>query len=254
MDVLAFSKETDVEGIALLADKTSGILSLRFRNLPDDLNLDPLGADRKLSPSVLSAYLSMGFFLRKAACAYLDVDLSELCADFRVVRDGGKQTGEVFLFDSLENGAGFCDFLFRDRAALRKNLLDVFVDENSKFARELMEHECFLACYDCIQDYGNLHHHKNLNWRLGLDLIHLARDRNSKIDFMLPHWRRFFDRYFPRTADRGCPIVKGADGKVVLLTHPLWSERRIERMRSEAKADEAVPVFRYVEERRGLTK
>lgn len=236
---------------ALLASRTAGILTLRIQSVSDNLDLSPLKGDR-VDASVRSAYISMGYLIRKAACDYLDIDLSELDVDFRIVKKtDGTAEGELFLSDALENGAGFCDFLFKKKEEIRARLLDVFVDEksSSKFKEILKEHDCFLSCYDCIKDYSNLFYHQDLNWRLGMDLICLARDEATEINFKLPHWERFFKRYFPN-ADRERPVVEN-EGRKILLIHPLWSDRYVKNLRKSAQAEEAISVFTYVSEKLG---
>ncbi|MBE6401670.1 MAG: DEAD/DEAH box helicase [Verrucomicrobia bacterium] len=244
-----FFRTGEKEKAGYLASRISGILSFRLQKCTEDLDLSPL-KDGEIKECVRSAYISMGYFLRKAACDYLDVDLSELTVDFRIVSVGNdKWVGEIFLSDTLENGAGFCDFLFRRKELIREKLLDVFVGNNSmsKFKKMIEGHECFLACYDCIKDYSNLYYHKYLNWRLGVDLIYLAVDGETQIDFTLPHWSQFFGRYLPKIAPTK-PIVETVEGEILLI-HPLWSDSYIQKLKTAYNISKTEDVLTYVSEK-----
>ena len=128
-------------------------------------------------------------------------------------------------------------------------MLDVFVGNNSmsKFKKMIEGHECFLACYDCIKDYSNLYYHKYLNWRLGVDLIYLAVDGETQIDFTLPHWSQFFGRYLPKIAPTK-PIVETVEGEILLI-HPLWSDSYIQKLKTAYNISKTEDVLTYVSEK-----
>ena len=239
-----FSNEK-IESAGLLADKNTGILSVRLTAVPEYLDLDPSRA------SVKSAYISMGYLLRKAACAYLDIDLSELDVNFRVVSGQDcKLGGEIFFSDSMENGSGFCQFLFDQRHNFRQKLLDIFIDKKSDNALKKMfeKHKCFLACYDCIKDYGNLHYHGDLNWRLGLDMIYLAQDLTNKIDFNLSHWESFVLQYKLNVESSSGALLDHTNQ--IIITHPLWTDMYVQALKAENHVETYKPVqiFAYVAE------
>ena len=232
--------------VGLLANRDTGILCLRLADCPNGFDLEPL------KKSVRSAYISMGYLLRKAACDYLDIDLGELNVDFRVVtRDVHPQTriGEVFFSESMENGSGFCKFLNENQDELREILIQPFVDEeaDTKFRRIFNNHACFLGCYDCIKDYSNFYYHEDLNWRLGLDLLFLAADVEEKNLFGRRHWREFIARYLSEKLDPTRPIISEAAEK--LLIHPLWSDAHIRELLSQCGgAVTPVSIFEFVAE------
>ncbi|MDD5699046.1 MAG: hypothetical protein PHH77_10565 [Victivallaceae bacterium] len=235
------------EKAALLASRTTSILRIQFDKIPDNLNLDPMEHHH----TVKSAYISMGYLLRKAACDYLDIDLAELNVDFRITKDDHENSiGEVFLSDTMENGAGFCDYLNRDATRIKEHLLDVFIAStaNSSLKRIFERHECFLSCYNCLKDYSNLYYHEFLNWRLGLDMIYLALDAHRPIDFTLPHWKSLFERHFPNVTDYSAPILDREHK--ILVVHPLWSKTYIEKIRKNYGFQDynIKPFFSYVSE------
>ena len=213
--------------VGLLANRDTGILCLRLSHCPDGVDLEPL------KKSVRSAYISMGYLLRKAACDYLDIDLGELNVDFRIIaseQDSQNRIGEVFFSESMENGSGFCKFLHERRDDLKEILIQPFVEEkaDTKFRRIFNNHPCFLACYDCIKDYSNFYYHDDLNWRLGLDLLFIAAEVGEVNLFKRRHWREFIAKYLSEELDPARPIVSDAAGK--LLTHPLWSDSYVKKI------------------------
>lgn len=224
-----------------------GILCLRFNKLPVEIDLDPA------RPIVRSSFISMGYLLRKAICDYLDIDLSELNVDFRVVSDGDNK-GELFFSDAMENGSGFCRFIFDQKKEFRKQLLEIFTDHkiNSKFQRIFQSHQCFLACYDCIKDYSNLFYHDLLNWRLGLDMIYLAQDNKCKINFALPHWHNLIINHFSNVKNLANPIVERNSKKFIV--HPLWSDIYIQQLKSKYHIEnyEEISIFTFIADYKGI--
>ncbi len=221
------STHNNIFSAGLLAIKTTGVLSLRLKKMKSSyLDLNPIGENAIF---IRSAYISLGYLLRKSACEYLDVDLSELSVDFRVVSANNQTVGEIFFADTMENGSGFCNFLYRNHAAIKNDIINVYIEEDSKskFKEMLKTHECFMSCYDCIRDYSNFYYHEYLNWRLGLDMLYLAKDENAQIGFSLTHWESFIRKYFKKfKAPSGVePII--IDEQQLVIVHPLWSSEYI---------------------------
>lgn len=238
----------DAQPAGLLASKTTGVLCFRFNTTPEYLNLNPM------NPNVRSAYISMGYLLRKAACDFIDTDLSELNVDYRVVSNdqNNSQSGEIFFSDSMENGSGFCNFLFQNKKLLREKLLDIYqYHSKSKFREKLNDHDCFLACYDCLKDYSNLYYHEYLNWRLGLDMICLAQDSDARIGFNLPHWERIIHKYIPVDSipeSLTDPIV--IERSQLIITHPLWTDAHIEKTKDDYPDFKTEQIFSFIAENR----
>ena len=236
------------ENAVLLANRTTSVLCIQLNQIPLSLDLDPI---HKLV--VRSAYLSMGYLLRKAACDYLDINLLELDADFHIINNGKTSIGEIFLTDTVENGAGYCDFLLHDISRIQKYLLDVFVnpDTPSVLKRIFSHHDCFLSCYNCLKDYSNLYRHNQLNWRLGMDLIYLASNQNTEINFTLPHWTQFIHQYFPNVNDFSNPLIDLK--RQLIIVHPLWSDMYVEKLKNQYGLQDFVPhsVFRFISDNKG---
>src|SRR5207245_1298962 len=138
--------------VALSATKSTDVLVIGADSnlLPAGISLAPTTAARR------GAWYSLGFLLRGAASRLLDVQTNEIDVGLRAVRRDGVLTAQVFLSDSLANGAGYCTHLGQP---------DVFADllaEAEEWARELESHTsagepCDSACYDCLKEYRNMH-------------------------------------------------------------------------------------------------
>src|SRR5260370_28102578 len=130
--------------------------------------------------------------MRRAAAVRLDIDERELRVGLRVIRDQNAQVrGEIFISDSLENGAGYSSHLGTPAEA--QNLLRFLVGQSDPslyppLVAPAHAHICQTSCPDCLRDFSNLAFHNILDWRLGLDLARLALDLNAPVDFTLAYW------------------------------------------------------------------
>lgn len=215
---------------ALASIKPTDVMVLGIDKWPDGLVSTPTDLNCR------AALYSFGFLLRRAAAVKLDIDERELKIGLRVFRDlTGNISGQVFLSDSLENGAGYSSHL--GVPVRSESLLQYVVGEGSpEFFEPLVSYRhsdsCHTSCPDCIRDFFNLPYHNILDWRLGLDLARLALERNARIDFDVQYWRRLVPAVCPPYFDSqpgweymefgGLPA--GRNGShVEIITHPLWS-------------------------------
>lgn len=185
-----------------------------------------------------AAHYSFGFMIRRAAAVRLDISDSELKVGMRTTVDARRDViGQIFLADTLENGAGYSAQLGRPDE-FRRLLEDLVSDDainRLSLRDEPSDHgaACRTSCHDCMRDYNNLAYHSILDWRLGLDMARLALDASAPVDFSPPYWRDL-----PRQAIRGLHValpgsemveygglhaVKGL-GRAVIAIHPLWTE------------------------------
>src|SRR5262249_6409191 len=139
-----------------------------------------------------AALYSFGFLFRRAAADRLDIDERELRVGLRIRQDPNAQViGELFLSDSLENGAGYSSYYGNPQRA--EDLIRFIVGPNTPFSDVLVgaAHAaiCETSCADCLRDFSNLAYHNILDWRLGLDVARLALDPAAAIDFSVPYWR-----------------------------------------------------------------
>lgn len=217
--------------------------------------LSPLRVDGR------AALYSFGFLLSRAAAATLDFSPREIRVGLRVVRDAqGQIVGQVFLSDSLENGAGYCSY-FADPTKLER-LLRFMADPDGSFLREILAPHhadvrqnadaCQTSCPDCLRDYANLAWHCILDWRLAVDVARLALDGNAPVSLTTPHWQPltnatstsyFQSRGWAATTFAGLPAARsntkrGGAWDGVIIKHPLWAENHptIIQARNEANA------------------
>ncbi len=187
------------------------------------LSLAPDSAARR------GAWYSLGFLLRGAAARLLEVQTGEIEVGIRAVRADGVLTAQVFLSDSLANGAGYCTHLGQPE---HFGELLVAADE---WATWLGTHEssgktCDSACYDCLKDYRNMPYHGLLDWRLAVDLLDLLRGRGFDPDrrwgtlseAAVGSFAQEFD--FERVPAGALPAARLA-GTTLVAIHPLEDER-----------------------------
>lgn len=220
---------TGVDARALASEKRTDVMVM-------GINAWPLGVTASPFPQVegRAALYSLGFMLRRAAAIRLDVHERELRVGLRVLPDGaGRTKGQIFISDSLENGAGYSSHL--GTAAETSDLLCFVVGQSTgQFYNPLIAPShagiCRTSCPDCLRDFSNLTYHTILDWRLGLDLARLALDSNAAIDFSPLYWQGLdaaaAGPYFAAsTRQPGVyGVVQGGrcGGSVELITHPLW--------------------------------
>jgi len=218
---------------ALGSIQRTDILVMGFHTVRSELDLSPFSP---LSPQRVdgrAALYSFGFLLRRAASVLLDIGAWEIRVGLRVIHQGGHIVGQVFLSDTLENGAGYCSH-FAQPAEL-ENLLRFVTDPKDSFLREILAphhaNGCQTSCPDCLRDYANLAWHCILDWRLAVDMARLALDANVPVDLDLPHWRPLVASATPTYFQAlgwtmrnfaGLPGARsGSQGDFAV--HPLWA-------------------------------
>ncbi|MFH1417991.1 MAG: helicase-related protein [Planctomycetota bacterium] len=233
---------------ALASIKPTDVMVLGISNWPAGLVFSPMDLNCR------AALYSFGFLLRRAAAVRLDIDERELKVGLRVFQDSsGNVAGQVFVSDSLENGAGYSSHLGSPVEA--EDLLRFMVGQNgTAFYNPLIAPghavECHTSCPDCLRDFFNLPFHNILDWRLGLDLARLALDVNAQIDFIVPYWQQLLPAVCPPyfAAQPGWQAVNfggipaGTRGIVAeIITHPLWC-REVNNMHPQLATAQAQAI------------
>jgi DEAD/DEAH box helicase domain-containing protein len=199
--------------------------------LPRDLQLED-GAVATLAsqcPSGQAAMHSFGEALRRGAQAELDIEPSEITVGLQGRRVGDVVSANLYLADTLENGAGYAselgkgDRLERVAAGIADGLAGVWSAD-----RHL---DCDTSCPDCLRSYDNRHLHPLLDWRLALDVADLCLGRDLKVGRWLPQAQvaaeSFAETFRDALGDVVVEEVAGltyikSGGRAVLLGHPLW--------------------------------
>lgn len=221
---------------ALGSVKMTDVMVLGIRNWPVGVRTSPAG-DEGLG--IRAALYSFGFLARRAAADLLDVHEREIKVGLRVVSDSaGGVTGQVFISDSLENGAGYATLL-GDPLETEKLLRYVVGQSNPTFYHFLVSPQhagpgpnaCTTSCPDCLRDFSNLPYHSILDWRLGLDLARLALDSSAPIDFTVSYWQGidaaaagpYFAAMPQWQAVRFGGLYAGRrNDRAIIISHPLW--------------------------------
>jgi ATP-dependent helicase YprA (DUF1998 family) len=122
----------------------------------------------RLGPGVLATDVVLRTLceaIAKAACAKLELEASELQAEYRPAltaagRDG--REAEIYLYDTLPGGAGF---------AQRVGRLGLPVFEEALRILQACPENCDRSCYRCLRSYKNKFEHDLLDRHLGSSLL-----------------------------------------------------------------------------------
>jgi ATP-dependent helicase YprA (DUF1998 family) len=145
-------------GIVLGTDFVSDVLLVSIRvESPLTLRPDVLATDVALRTLCES--------LTKAACALLELESSELQAEYRLALTPlGRQglESEIYLYDTLPGGAGF---------ARRAGDLGLSLFEKALAVLECCPDGCDRSCYRCLRSYKNKFEHDLIDRYLGSYLL-----------------------------------------------------------------------------------
>ncbi|MEZ6128732.1 MAG: DEAD/DEAH box helicase [Planctomycetaceae bacterium] len=224
--------------VALIARKKTDVLLLRINLDHIDVDLAPLSPQS--GPAVRAAYLSLAHLIRRQACTALDVETDELTVDVRTVMTPEQRFYEIYLLDTLENGAGYCAWLGQPDN-FQEHVLQPLLP-GGKRHEWLLRHgqpsaadpsrQCDSSCYDCLRDYANSAEHTLLDWRLGLDLLQLATTPEAVAPTLEGYWTPVVNRAAKSMCGGiqnarvehfdGLTCIAADDRLRFVLTHPFW--------------------------------
>lgn len=130
---------------------------------------DPL----RLVPSVLAtdvALRTISEALTKAACRLLELEATELQAEYRPALTAAGRDGmeaEIYLYDTLSGGAGFTKQVGALGLAVFRAALSIL---------EACPDNCDRSCYRCLRSYKNKFEHDLLDRQLGASLLRFLLD------------------------------------------------------------------------------
>jgi len=222
---------------SLASVKPTDVLVLGIQTWPVGVSAMPLRVEGRAS------LYSLGFLLRRAAAVRLDIHERELKVGLRVMQDpNGQVIGQIFISDSLENGAGYSSYFGTPVEAERLLRFVVGQTSNTFYGPLVAQADpqgnpshgalCRTSCPDCLRDFSNLAYHNILDWRLGLDLARLALDPNAPIDFSVSYWQGLdaaaAGPYFAAMPGWQQVTFGGLQAgrrlnQVEIVTHPLWN-------------------------------
>ena len=104
--------------------------------------------------------------MRKAATIMLDVEFDEIQAGYHIRPDEEVIKVDVYLYDSLSSGAGYCAQAGKRTEELLGKTLELLRDCN-----------CDHACYECLKHYRNQKIHNELDRLAAIELIEYGRSK-----------------------------------------------------------------------------
>lgn len=148
-------------GLVLGTDFITDVLLVSLKvNSPLSLRAGLLGTDVVLR--------TVSEALTKAACSRLELESSELQAEYRPALTsagrGGKEA-EIYIYDTLPGGAGF---------ARRMGEIGLPVFEDALNILENCPDNCDRSCYRCLRSYKNKFEHDLLDRQVGACLLRFA--------------------------------------------------------------------------------
>ncbi|NJL03541.1 MAG: DEAD/DEAH box helicase [Chloroflexaceae bacterium] len=247
--------------VALLSRRMTDVLLVSINDWPQGVFADPTTVEGR------AAWYSFAFWLRLAAGAHLDVDALELQAGFRSLPDATHSVvGQAFLCDQLENGAGYCRFL-SGSTEFRKMLAQGDQQIQSSIAAKWIASEhsaaCDTSCNLCLRDFHNLPYHGLLDWRLGLDMVRIARSPAAKIDLASP-WDTAPSPWAAIVSAATAPVtatmkrlgyndpvpfatlagyINDKHRRLVIACHPLWQADHPDWLAAQAAATAQYPSY-----------
>jgi len=239
------------ERIAIVAPKTTDLVSIRPITVPDGLCLNPLpdggrGEDRQSAACAKAAYYSGAFLLRKCAAINFDIDPDEIVLNsLRAVEHETGHVGQIVLSDQLPNGAGFVEEIHRNLEQILRECIGASKTIHRVYS-DLVSHNhrtsCDTSCPECLRQFRNMQFHGLLDWRLGISMLRILLSPSTFTcgldgDFdtcqELADWKVIASR----ERDRLCasfqwepqefgtlPGFVVAGRKAGLMIHPLWSK------------------------------
>lgn len=217
------------ERVALAARRRTDVVTIGLASTPVDVVIDPR------RPEGRGAWASFGYLFQSAAVRWLDISPDEIEVGVNPLVVDGDVAAEVFLADTLDNGAGYASRIAENLETVlgkARDLADEFADHNGTRA-------CDSSCYTCLRDYSNSRWHALLDWRLGSDLLDLLQDRPLEVN---RHHLRDHRAAQAVAADfkfqvddiNGISVLSNKERRLALL-HPLESEHS---KRAQAQAVE----------------
>jgi DEAD/DEAH box helicase domain-containing protein len=200
-------------------------------------------------PAGRSAICSFAEMFRKAATAYLDVAQSEIQVGMQPFVVGQSRTQQIFLADSLENGAGYASHL-GNADAIRAALKEVIAAVQPRLESKAHTSQCDTSCPDCLRSYDNRQVHSLLDWRLALDLAEAAAGLQPDESRWLSGANQIADGFVKAfsaalrlkrdTFNALAAVISEDESRVAVFGHPLWRREQPFWTAQQAQAVQAV--------------
>ena len=227
----------DAELAAIGCIKVTDICLINFES--EFFNPKSKALDIRNVPAAKAAIRSFSELFLRSAASHLDVGIAELQVGYQTRRseDGHAIVEQIFISDSLENGAGYATIIASERVTL-KILNQINEDTKRIFEGNTHSKNCDSSCPDCLRSYENRKNHAYLDWRLALDMTEVALGFNYDDTRWLKDSEKFALRLISSfehlgykfeiiQSNRLFGIVNEADSKGIFFTHPLWNSAQV---------------------------
>ncbi|RSK27609.1 DEAD/DEAH box helicase [Bacillus sp. HMF5848] len=222
---------TDIrKSVALSSIKNTEVLLISPKQVSKGITFNPTNL------GVKAGLISFGYLFRRVATSILDVDADELQVGIRSKVDNIQENtvGQIFLADTLINGAGYSKHL-----ANSEILEEIMVDLTEEYSNipKLKGHTCDSSCYECLRTYENMGYHPILDWRIGLDVAKLLKEPTF-VPYIDIKWKRLVQnsiegimKNYQGTQHEwitGIPVLTlpFSDGKLsIIIVHPFVEKR-----------------------------
>lgn len=221
------------ESGAIGAVFTTDVVSILISNAVGVGNNGKL--DTKEQYSAKAAITSFGEFIKMAAATKLDIDPNELRVGLQKFQTPDCQTEQIFIADTLENGAGYSRKL-HEKATFIEMMEEYYESVEKKWEGALGLHkDCDSSCPDCLRNYGNRMSHNLLDWKLALDLAELSLGKPLQINRWLNQSSSIASRFKKLCAQNQMEVeiqpcanltaLIYRKSKAYIISHPLWHSR-----------------------------
>jgi len=229
--------------VGIAARRRTDVLTIGLEKPPVGLFL-PAGETK-----IKSAWASLGFILKKHATHLLDIGFDELDVGIHTVNRDNDVAYEIFLADTLENGAGYTSWLSENL----NDFLSSALAELPKYTShaDAKKQSCDASCYGCLRDYSNARWHPILDWRSGMDLLTILMGDEIDLSYSSESTIRILRGLSGELENVGTkstvidahsvPILKTESGKVLAILHNFESqEGRGLQLRQEIQGIESL--------------
>jgi hypothetical protein len=210
------------ERVALASSKVTDTILLSPAAVPVGMRLFPG------ETGIRAGWWSLSYLAREAAWRVLDASPDELQAGFRPMATENGLSGEIYLSDSLINGAGYARYFLADEIRIKELLTEMEAYELFVAGhRNADGQHCDSSCYACLRDYSNSRLHPLLDWRLALDLSVLLRTGDWSPRRWDDHAQTLAEELADSQTDWSLELIGARPGllnnlekQTVLITHP----------------------------------
>ena len=164
--------------ISIGSNKITNLIRISIQNQIPDLTTDMFNG--KLKDGIKAGFYSAAFIIQRAMAAKIDIDPEELeiATIQQITLPNNTISAEIIMNDELINGSGFVKLL--SEKCLEEMLNELDNPQKYEFISSLLSYnhlkKCTTACYECLRVYRNMNFHPILDWRLGLNILHILKD------------------------------------------------------------------------------